>query len=81
MKIEIHVRDSEKNGKRIGLSGMHIESYRVYKEAKDGSRMDKFASVLLSVATGSVKDMIGKIKANSVGVILSQPRNPNEGLK
>lgn len=43
MKIEIHIRDSYANGKKIGRRRLMLESCRVYKEAGDGLRLDNVA--------------------------------------
>lgn len=45
MKIEIHIRDSYANGKKIGRRRLILESCRVYKEAGDGLRLDNVAPV------------------------------------
>jgi len=43
MKIEIHIRDTDKTGKRVGKRNAFVESCRVYKEAGDGLRLDNLA--------------------------------------
>lgn len=45
MKIEIHIRDSYANGKKLGRRRLMLESCRVYKEAGDGLRLDNVAPV------------------------------------
>lgn len=45
MKIEIHIRDSAANGKKLGRRRLMLESCRVYKEAGDGLRLDNVAPV------------------------------------
>ena len=45
MQIEIHIRDSYANGKKIGRRRLTLESCRVYKEAGDGLRLDNVAPV------------------------------------
>lgn len=43
MKVEIHFRDSDKTGKRVGMRNLFMESCKVYKEPGDGLRLDNFA--------------------------------------
>lgn len=43
MKIEIHIRDTKSNGKRVGGRACYVESCRVFKEAGDGLRLDNLA--------------------------------------
>lgn len=43
MKVEIHIRDTNCNGKRVGMRNAFVESVRVFKESGDGLRLDNLA--------------------------------------
>lgn len=48
MKIEIHLRDTMPNGKRINQRrACRLESCRVYREAGDGLRLNNIAHLAL----------------------------------
>lgn len=64
MKIEIHIRDTDKHGKRVGMANLFLESCKVYKEAGDGLRLDNFAVFVQSYFNEKAKEVTKAMREN-----------------
>lgn len=65
MKIEIHIRDTASNGKRVGMRNLFLESCRVYKESGDGLRLDNLAIPAFGWFNEKAKEFV-KLARNNV---------------
>ena len=64
MKIEIHIRDTASNGKRVGMRNLFLESCRVYKESGDGLRLDNLAISAFGWFNEKAKEFVKLTKNN-----------------
>ena len=64
MKIEIHIRDSYANGKKLGRRRLMLESCRVYKESGDGLRLDNLAIPAFGWFNEKAKEFVKLTKNN-----------------
>ena len=64
MKIEIHLRDTKTNGKRIGGRACVIESCRVFRESGDGVRLSNLATLAYKWFFGAALAFVNDDPAN-----------------
>lgn len=67
MKIEIHIRDTNAQGEKIGFKNIRMESCRVYKEPKDGLRLDNLVISSYSWFLNLGNEYVNSVKANDMG--------------
>lgn len=67
MKIEIHIKDTDNSGKKIGFKNLYMESCRVYKEPKDGLRLDNLSQAAYSWFFSFGNSFVKAIKEDDIG--------------